>query len=67
MSLITYIYDVVINRIHIPHNEVYKVVSDAFNESSIMKDQVKKKIGCCYTWSGITRLTSKSLIGWVPT
>lgn len=42
MSLITYIYDVVINRIHIPHNEVYKVVSDAFNESSIMKDQVKK-------------------------
>lgn len=42
MSLITYIYDVVINRIHIPHNEAYKVVSDAFNESSIMKDQVKK-------------------------
>ncbi|CDH60838.1 dna mismatch repair protein [Lichtheimia corymbifera JMRC:FSU:9682] len=31
-------YDIV-NRIHIPQNEVYKIISDAFNESSIMKDQ----------------------------
>ncbi|KAI7883938.1 hypothetical protein K492DRAFT_205130 [Lichtheimia hyalospora FSU 10163] len=28
-----------VNRIHIPQNEVYKTISDAFNESSIMKNQ----------------------------
>lgn len=55
---------VVVNRIHIPQNEVYKIISDVFNESSIMKDQVK--MGELHIeWH--LRLISKSLIGWVPT